>query len=382
MLALANSPSINGTRTLIQQNQAQEVTANLRPNPVLSADSQFLPFFSPSQFPNDVEQYDIGVGYTFERGRKRQNRLQAARDQTAVTRSQVADTGRALTFNVAQQFINVLLAKSTLQFAEEAFKSFQQTVNISQQRYKAGDISEGDYLKIKLQLLQFQTDVTSARVARVQAMGSLRQLIGYAALPRDYEVAGNLEYQPLTARLEDLQAKALTERPDLRAAQQGVTAAKSQVALAKANGKQDFNLTGAFSHTPGLSSASWFFSIPLPVFDRNQGEIARTGYALTQAEFTEKAGQDTVMTDVTNAYEGAAANQEVVRLYMSGYLKEAQESRDISAYAYTGGAATLLDFLDAERSYRTTQLAYRQALAAYMLSLEQLRQAVGTRSLP
>jgi outer membrane protein, heavy metal efflux system len=381
-LALANSPSLNATRTQIQQNQAQEVTAGLRPNPTLSADSQFIPVFSPSQLPTDVEQYDVGIGYTFERGRKRQNRLQAARDQTAVVKSQVADAGRTLTFNVAQQFINILLAKSNLQFAEEGLKSFQQTVDISEQRYRAGDISEGDYLKIKLQLLQFQTDVSSARVARVQALASLRQLIGYAAIPHDYDVAGELAYQPLTSTPEELQAKALGERPDLRAAQQGVTAAQSQVALAKANGKQDVSLTGTYSHTPGLNSLSWFFSIPLPVFDRNQGEIGRTRFALTQAEFAQKASQDTVTTDVTNAYEATATNQEVVRLYLSGYLKQAQDSRDISAYAYRAGAARLLDFLDAERSYRATQLAYRQALAAYMLSLEQLRQAVGTRSLP
>lgn len=381
-VALANSPSIKATRTQIQQNQAQETTANLRPNPVLSGDSQFIPVFDLNHFANDVEQYDIGLGYTFERGGKRQKRLQAARDTTAVTRAQVADAERALTFNVAQQFINALLAKSNLQLAEENLSSFRQTVDISEQRYKAGDISEGDNLKIKLQLLQFQTDVSAARVAKVQALGSLRQLLGVASVPRDFDVAGDLAYQPLTARLEDLQAKALSERPDLRAAQQGITSAKSQIALAKANSKQDVNLIGNYSHTPGLSSLSWFVSIPLPIFDRNQGEIARTKFALTQAEFTEKAGLDTVMTDVTNAYETTATNQEVVQLYMSGYLKQARDSRDISQYAYKGGAATLLDFLDAERSYRATQLAYRQALAAYMLSLEQLRQAVGTRSLP
>ncbi|HEU4414872.1 MAG TPA: TolC family protein, partial [Candidatus Angelobacter sp.] len=243
-MAVSNSPSLQATRTQIQQNQAQEITANLRPNPTLSGDSQFIPFFNPSQFQNDVEQYDIGLGYTFERGHKRQSRLRAARDQTAVTKSQVADAERTLTFNVAQQFINALLANSNLLLAQEDLQSFQQTVDISELRYKAGDISEGDYLKIKLQLLQFQTDVSSARVAKVQALGSLRQLIGTAALPRDYDVAGDLAYQPLTAKLDDLEAKALSDRPDFRAAQQGITAAQSQIALAKANGKQDVNLTG------------------------------------------------------------------------------------------------------------------------------------------
>ena len=385
-MALTNSPAIKAARTQIQQSQAQEITANLRPNPTLSWDSQFIPVFNPGDFSSDtlnnLQQFDIGIGYLFERGHKRQNRLQAARDATAVTAAQVADTERTLVFNVAQQFINVLLANSTLQFAEEALRSFQDTVNISEQRYKAGDISEGDFLKIKLQLLQFQTDVSSARVAKVQALGSLRQLIGYASLPHAYDVVGELDYQPLTAGLSDLQAKALAERPDLQAAKKGVKAANSQISLAKADAKVDVNASASYSHVSGASSTSLFFNVPLPFFNRNQGEIARTKFALTQAELTARAAEDTVLTDVTNAYESASSNQDVVKLYLSGYLKQAQDSLDISQYAYKGGAATLLDFLDAERSYRSTQLAYRQAVAAYMLSLEQLRQAVGTRSLP
>jgi cobalt-zinc-cadmium efflux system outer membrane protein len=384
-LALANSPAIKAARTQIQQNQAQEITANLRPNPTLSADSQFVPVFSgdfSTDTLNNLQQFDIGVGYLFERGRKRQNRLQAARDTTAVTMATVADTERTLIFNVSQQFIDVLLANSTLQFALEDLNSFQETVNISDERYRAGDISEGDNLKIKLQLLQFQTDVSSARVAKVQALGSLRQLVGYASLPHDYDCAGDLDYKPLAASLPDLEAKALAERPDLKAAKKGITAANSQISLAKADGKVDITASGSFSHVSGASSTSVFFSMPLPIFDRNQGEIARTRFALTQAELTARAAEDTVLTDVTNAYESATSNQDVVKLYVSGYLKQAQDSRDISQYAYKGGAATLLDFLDAERSYRSTQLAYRQALAAYMLSLEQLRQATGLRSLP
>jgi outer membrane protein, heavy metal efflux system len=384
-MALTNSPTIKAARTQIQQNQAQEITANLRPNPTLSADTQFIPIFSgdfSTDTLNNLQQFDVGLGYLFERGHKRQNRLQAARDTTAVTAAQVADTERTLTFNVAQQFINVLLANSTLQFALEDLNSFQATVQISDERYRAGDISEGDNLKIKLQLLQFQTDVSSARVAKVQALGSLRQLVGYASLPHDYDCAGDLEYKPLTAALSDLQLKALAERPDLKAAKLGIKSANSQIALANANAKVDVNGSASFSHVSGVSSTSLFFGIPLPIFDRGQGEKARTRFALTQAEFTEKAAEDTVMTDVTNAYEAAASNQDVVKLYVSGYLKQAQDSRDISQYAYKGGAATLLDFLDAERSYRSVQLAYRQALAAYMLSLEQLRQATGVRNLP
>jgi outer membrane protein, heavy metal efflux system len=385
-LALAHNHSIKASRTLILQNQAQEITANLRPNPTLGADSQFVPFFSPQDFSGEnldqTQQFDIGIGYLFERGRKRQRRLQAARDQTAVTRAQVTDAERTLAFNVGQQFVSVLLAESTLRFALDDLKGFQQTVDISEAQLKAGYIGEGDYLKIKLQLLQFQTDVSSARLAKVQALVGLREFLGYDAVPADFDVIGDLAYQPVQANLEDLQARALRERPDFRAAELGITAAQSQILLAKANAKVDVNGTYDFTHVSGENTASIFVNFELPIFNRNQGEIARTNYAFTQAQEQKDSASDTVLSDVANAYEAVKSNAEVVQLYISGYLKQAQDSRDISEYAYKRGAASLLDFLDAERSYRSTQLAYRQALASYMTAREQLKEALGTRNLP
>lgn len=385
-LALAQNHSIKATRTLILQNQAQEITANLRPNPTFDADTQFVPFFSPQDFSgenlNQTQQFDLGIGYLFERGHKRQRRLQAARDQTAVTRAQVADAERTLAFNVGQQFVSVLLAESNLQFALQDLKSFQQTVDIGEAQFKAGYIGEADYLKIKLQLLQFQTDVSSARLAKVQALVGLRQFLGYNAVPADFDVIGDLAYQPLKGNLEDFQTKALRERPDFRAAELGITAAQSQILLAKADAKVDVNGTYDFTHVSGENTASIFANFQLPIFNRNQGEIARTGYVLTQAKEQEQSASDTVLSDVANAYSAMRSNDEVVKLYTSGYLKQAQDSRDISEYAYKRGAASLLDFLDAERSYRSVQLAYRQALGSYMTALEQLKEAVGTRNLP
>ena len=385
-LALAHNHSLKASRTLILQNQAQEITANLRPNPTLGVDTQFIPFFSPQDFSgtnlDQTQQFDIGISYLFERGHKRQRRLQAARDQTAVTRAQTTDAERTLAFNVGQQFVSVLLAESTLQFALEDLRSFQETVDISAAQLKAGALSEGDYLKIKLQLLQFQTDVSSARLAKVQALVGLREFLGYDAVPANFDVMGDLAYQPLQIKLEDLQLKGLRERPDYRAAELGITAAQSQILLAKANAKVDVTGTYDFTHVSGENTGSIFASFDLPIFNRNQGEIARTNYALTQAKEQEQAASDTVLSDVADAYEAVRSNDEVVQLYISGYRKEALDSRDISEYAYKRGAASLLDFLDAERSYRAVELAYRQALSAYMTALEQLKQAVGARNLP
>lgn len=384
-LALAHNHTLEAARTTIPQSQAQEITASLRPNPVLLGDSLFVPLFSPSNLNSStldvISEFDLGVSYLIERGHKRQARIRAAKDQTAVAATTVKDDERVLTFNVAQQFIQVLLAKSTLQFAQQDLASFTNTVNIGQAQYKAGDISEGDFLKIKLQLLQFQTDVSASQVALVQAKASLRQLTGYDALPANYDVVGNLNYVPIHLSLLDAEAKALQSRPDLLASKEGVTAADSQYALAKANGKRDVTAQANYTHVSALNNISVFGSVEIPIFDRNQGEIARTHFAITQAQETEQAASDQVLTDVKSAYAAFQTNAQVVELYQSGYLKEAQDSRDISQYAYHRGAASLLDFLDAERSYRATQLAYLQALASYMGSVEQLREAVGTRNL-
>ncbi|HET7347089.1 MAG TPA: TolC family protein [Acidobacteriaceae bacterium] len=384
-LALQHNHNLLAARTTIRQNEAEEVTANLRPDPVLLTDADFLPVFQPDQFTSDytnnIAQFDLGVSYLFERGKKRQHRLQAAKDATAVSRFQVADTERGLAFSVASQYINVELAESTLALAQQDLKSFQDTVQIAETRYKDGDISEDDLLKIKLQMLQFQSDVSAAQLSRAQGLSDLRQLLGYESVPADFDVDPEFTYQPVPGNLDDFEAKALLNRPDLRAAQQAVTAANSQYQLQKAIGKRD--VTGQINYTHlQFNEISLFAQMPLPIFDRNQGEIARTGYAINQAQEQEKSAQGQVLTDVRDAFENLRSNDAILGLYRTGYLEEAQQSRDISDYAYHRGAASLLDFLDAERSYRSVQLGYRQALASYLLALEQLREAVGTRSLP
>lgn len=385
-LALQHNHALLAAQSTILQNQAQEITANLRPNPTLSWDTQFLPLFQPSNFTasyfENQAQFDLGIGYLFERGRKRQHRLQAAKDQTAVTRSQVTDNERQLTFNLSQQFVNVLLAQSTLDLAQENYDSFQKTLDISESRFKSGAMSEGDLLKIKLQLLQFQSDVFAARLSKVQALASLRQFLGFESVPDNYDVEGALDYQPVHAGLDDLKALALRTRPDLQAAQLGVTAAHSQESLAEANGKRDLGASFNYTHTAGVNSGAFFFNMEIPIFDRNQGEIARTRYAITQFQELHSEVSQQVLTDVVDAFEALHSNDQIIQLYRGGYVDQAQKSRDITEYAYKKGAASLLDFLDSERTYRANQLAYRQALASYMTALEQMRQAVGTRNLP
>ena len=387
-MALRHNHTLQAARTAIQQNQAAEITAGLRPNPNLFVDWEYLPIFSRPQGETVAEyiqastEGDIGASYLIERGHKRQRRIEAARNATAVTRSQVADNERGVAFQVGSLFVNAQLAQSTLDLAQQDLKSFQATVNISEVQFKDGTISENDYLKIKLQLLQFEQDVQQALLNKAQSLSDLRQQLGYESVPVDYDVVGEFEYKPLVVTLEEMQAKALQNRPDLRAAELGITAANSQYALAKANGKQDPTISANYSHANGISGATWSFSIPLAIFDRNQGNIAQTRVGVRQAEETKKAASGQVLTDVKDAYEGLQESARIAQLFRSSYLQVSQRSRDISEYAYRRGALALLDFLDAERTYRATQLAYRQVVAAYLTAVEQLRQAVGTRSLP
>lgn len=387
-LALQHNHALQAARTTIQQSEAEEITANLRPNPTLSADYNFVPVFSPSFFGVPASQAplpqeaDASLAYTVELWGKRKGRLDVARDQTAVTRSVVADNERNLTFQVASQFIGVLLAESTLDFAQQDLKSFQNTVDIFAERYRAGDISEGDYLKIKLQLLQFQSDVSTAQLSKIQALAGLRQLVGFESVPDDFDVEGQLEYLPVQAGLDDLKALALRSRPDLRAAQQSITGAQSQYRLARANGKPDVTPQVGWSHAAGEHTVNFGFSLELPIFNRNQGEVVRASYAITQLRDLASETSQQVFTDVVNAYATLHKSDQIVRFYRGGYADEAKKSLDISEYAYRLGAASLLDFLDAERTYRANQFAYRQALATYMTALEQTRQAVGTRHVP
>jgi cobalt-zinc-cadmium efflux system outer membrane protein len=385
-LANQHNHSLLAARTTILQNQAAEIQANVRPNPTFFADWEYLPLSSPAginflDYLHDSTEGDIGLSYLFERGEKRQHRLEAAQDTTAVTRATVTDNERTLGFQVAQLYVNAQLAQSTLQLARLDLKSFQDTVNISQRQREIGAMSENDFLQIKIQLVQFQTDVEQAELSKAQALSDLRQQLGYESVPDEYDIAEDLEYRPVMLKLDDLQKKALENRPDLKAAQLGITAANSQYTLAKANGKQDFTLQANYSHVNSISAFSFSFSIPLPIFDRNQGTIAQTRYAIAQAREQQKLTNGQVLTDVRDAYLAAVSNDKILQIYRNGPLDDAKRSRDISEYAYRRGAIALLDFLNAERNYRATELAYRQAVAAYVTSIEQLRQAVGSRSL-
>jgi len=383
-IALAYNQALRAQRLNIDQSKAEEITALLKPNPTFSSLVDTIPIFSPSTIRFNTEIYSEALSYTVERGGKREKRGVVARDNTQVAAQTVTDNERTLRFSVVQAFIDVVLAKSVLQFAKDDLGNFAEEVDLNRARVVAGDLAEGDYLKLSIQKLQLEQAVSAGQLGLVQARAALRQLLGYQSVADDFDVTGELVHHKQSGTLADLQNQALRNRPDLQAAHTGVKLANDTVSLAFGNRAKDWTWGTDYTFqsvgNDGTGNAIGFsWSVDLPIHDRNQGEIARSQAAVRQSIETESSAQVGVLTDVVNAYYGLQSNEEIVALYESGYLSQATQSRDISNYAYQHGAASILDVLDAERSYRATQLAYRQALAAHMIAAEQLNEAVGTQ---
>jgi outer membrane protein, heavy metal efflux system len=385
-LAVEHNHQLRAQRLNVDLSKADEITAALKPNPVFTSTNENFPVFSPNQlfswenFANN-QNYIEALSYVFERGGKREKRTLVAQDTTTVAGHTAADSERQLIFQTGQAFVNVLLAKSSLDLAQSDLKTFSNVVEVNRERVRVGDLAEADFLKITLQQLQFEQDVSAAEVALAQAKAALRQSLGFESVAEEFDVDGDLTFTKYTVTLDDLKREALATRPDLRAAQVGVKLAQDTEALAYGNRARDVTGEVEYDRAGDFNAVGFGFSIELPFHDRNQGNIAHSKVAVIQANEIEVQARTTVLTDVVNAFAAFQAADKLVSLFQSGYLTQAQQSLDTTTYVYQRGGGSLLDLLDAERTYRTTQLAYRQALAAYMTSVQQINQAVGKQVL-
>jgi cobalt-zinc-cadmium efflux system outer membrane protein len=292
------------------------------------------------------------------------------------------DSERQLTFETRRSFIAVLLARSALNLAREDLKSFSTVVDVNRERFRAGDLAEADFMKIELQRLQFEQDVSGAELALAQARSDLRQNVGFERLTADFDVDGDLAFTPHTVSLDELMRDAQESRPDLMAAQSSMKLAADTEALANSNGARDVTGEVEYDHSGSFNGIGFGLSFELAFHDKNQGNKALSKIAVRQAAEVEAQARTAVLTDVTNAVNAFHNSEQVLTLFESGYLARARQSLEITTYVYQGGNGTLLDLLDAERTYRTTELAYRQALAAYMTSVEQINLAVGRQVIP
>jgi cobalt-zinc-cadmium efflux system outer membrane protein len=368
----------------IESSLAGEVTAGLRPNPTLQ---------------NDTTSATAGLYQEFEVGGKRRARLDSARLATSISRSDFADARRNLLLRVEQAFVSALLAKANSTLASENVSSFQKVIDLNRMRLEKGALSGADFLKIELQMLPFQTDLEDASLALRTAKATLRALIGGFSLEQEFDVEGELWAAPFDKPLAELEQLALANRPDLKSAETSREKAQADVHVAKANRYPDPTIGVSFLHTGNeIGGPSWFepfypkgetsnamglgISFPVPLFNRNQGEIARTESELHKADFAALAARNQVLQEVEMAFASLQSSRNRVLLYEQTYLSRVRDSRDTAEFAFQRGATSLLDLLDAERTYRAIQLAYRQELAAYMTNLAQLETVVGTQVTP
>ena len=378
-LALAHNPVLLAAQQNLLSMKGQEVEAGLRQNPDFSLYGTDLSNPASSATPYG---YSLQLSRLFERGQKRRWRLDSARAQTAQTDGQYHDQIRQITLQVRQDFTTLLLAKATLKLAQDNLSSFRHELQINLDRYNAGDIGKLDYERLDLQLAQFESDETNAEMNLVQASDQLQTLIGYQQPNRSFDIAGDLVPPTVPTTLTDLEQKALAARPDYRAAQAAVHVADANVKLAYANGTTDPTLEGEYDHSGTQSSYGFYVTIPIRIFDRNQGNKDTSKYLAQSSRFSEVAAQNQVYSDVDQAWIGYTTSKVLSDRYNGHYLAEAKDVLSIAQFAYEHGGIALLDYLSALQDDRTTSLNALNSYAQTWMAIHQLSFASATDVLP
>lgn len=379
-LALRKNPTLLAAQRNLESTRAEEITAGLRQNPVFTLSGSDVTL--PANNPASPYAYSGDVSRLFERGQKRRWRLDSARATTQVTESQYRDLERQTVLAVKSAFTNMLLAHAALNLADNNLTSYRKTVDLTHIRLEAGAISQTDFDRIDLQLASFESDYENAQVNLIQNSDQLQQLLGMENPNRNFAIVGTLDPPQLTLSLPDLEQKALAARPDYRAAQQTIQVADANVKLADSNGTTDPTLDAGYTRSGIYNSAGFYVSIPLRIFDRNQGEKQAARFTAQADRFSEIAARSLVLSDVDQAWGAYQAAQTLAQRYNTHYLQEAGTILNNLEFGYRHGSYTLLDYLDALHDDRQTKLDALNANAQVWLSLHQLSDATATEILP
>lgn len=381
----ANNPTLHAGQIGIDESKANETTAYLRPNPqltFLTDGAQIAPYKGVWQPLTGLEEY-VGVSYLHERAHKRELRLQSAKGATDIAISGQADLDRTTLFALRSAFVGALQAKAVLQVVDDNLAYWDKVLSISRDRFQAGDLAQVDLDRLELQRAQFESDVQTAEVNLRTSKITLLMLLNDRTPVDQFDVVGPFSFDERLAPLDDFRNTALDTRPDLRAAVQAVDKAKTDHQLAVANGSTDPTLSAWYTHNPSFSNPyahdtlGASVSIPLRVFDRNQGEKLRTQLDIDRNQKLLDANRAQVFNDVDSAYATVDSNLILLRAYKARYLEQSVRVRDTIKFSYEHGAAALLDFLNAENDYRAIQLNYVNLIGTYLTAAAQLNMAVG-----
>jgi len=386
----ANNPSMKADALSVDELKAEEVTAFLRPNPqfTLSEDGLQIAPHNGVWAPLSGVQEQTNLGYLWERRNKRHLRLETAKDATYVAQSQHEDLERNLIFALRSAFVQTLQAKAVLKLAHDDLEYYDKIIDISRNRYRAGDIAEVDFDRIELLRVQYESELQTALVSLRTQKIQLLQLIDDRTPVDQFDVDGPFDFSEDLKQLDQLHQTALDSRPDLRAAIQNIEESKAAHKLAEANGSTDPTLSGWYTHNPSfnnpddLNTLGLSVNIPLRIFDRNQGEKKRTLIDIDKSQQLTDASRAQVFSDVDSAYALVDSNIQLLKPYKEKYLQQSTRVRDTMTYSYQHGGASLTDFLNAQSDYRVVQLAYLQLIGAYLSAASQLNEAVGREVIP
>jgi cobalt-zinc-cadmium efflux system outer membrane protein len=381
----AANPTLAADEINVQEMKDEEITAYLRPNPqfTFSTDGTQLAPHNGTWQPLVGTQYQPNVSYLHERQHKRELRLQSAKEGTQIAGSQHEDLERNLIFNLRSVFIQTLQAKAVLVLAQADLEYYDKIIDISRERFKAGDIGQVDLDRIELLRVQYESEIQTAIVNLRTSKIQLLQLLNDRTPLEKFDVNGPFDFSDSLEPLETFRQVALDNRPDLRAALESTQQAVTNNKLAIANGSTDPTIGAWYTFNPSFNNPNdqqtlgLNISIPLRIFDRNQGEKQRTLIDIDRNRQLTEAARAQVFSDVDSAFEQVKSNVALLTPYRDKYKDQATRVRDTVTYAYQHGGASLMDFLNAQSDYRVVQLAYLQLVGAYMTSASQLNLAVG-----
>jgi cobalt-zinc-cadmium efflux system outer membrane protein len=379
----ASNPTLRAGQLTIDESRASEITAFLRPNPDMTVTlDQFDPFTPNPYRPLGNVLPFVSASYLHERQHKRELRLESAKKGTSVAMSQQEDLERNLLFSLRNAFVMALEAKSVLELAKENLAYYDRLLAVSNDRLKAGDIARVDLMRLELQRVQYESDVQTAEVNVRTAKIQLLNLLNDRTPVENFDVTGPFDFTEQLTTLEEFRQIALSARPDLRAALQGIEKAKADHALALANGSSDPTFSMDSGRNPPIPAYVGFsMTIPLRIFDRNQGEKERTAIEIRRNQRLQEAAMAQVLSDVDSAYAMLNNTLTLLRPYKTKYLEQAASVRDTIAFAYQRGGASLLDFLSAQGEYRSIRLNYLNLVGSYLTAASQLNLALGREAI-
>ena len=374
-----NNPTLLAGKINVEESKASEITADLRPNPELNLLLDQVNLFSTHPFqPFSPALATTTLSYLHERRHKRELRLESAKDSTAVATSAQSDLERTLLFTLRGAFIQTLQAKAVLDVTRENLAYYDKVLEVSRERFHAGDIAQVDLDRLELQRVQYESDLQAAEVSLRTAKIEMLALLNDRTPIEQFEITGTYDFADQVQPLADLRQAAVDTRPDLKAAAESVDKAKADHKLAIAHGSTDPTFTFDGGLNPPIDHYIGFgVTFPLRVFDRNQGEKLRTQLDIERNQRLVAAAQAQVFSDVDSAYAALSSNLALLRPYKQKYLEQAVRVRDTIAFSYQHGGASLLDFLSAQGEYRTVQLAYVNLVGSYLSAASQVNLAVG-----